>query len=88
MEPDRTAPGTRVLDRGGAAALVRRRATLSLLTGDTPREVELEGSSLRVGSDPDQCDLAVEDPAVSARHFELSVDEAGWRRKFESRLPR
>ncbi|MGE3632319.1 MAG: sigma 54-interacting transcriptional regulator, partial [Sandaracinaceae bacterium] len=70
--------GTRILERDGEPAWVRRRATLSVLEGpSSPRTIELEGT-VHVGSGP-RMDVRLEDPAVSAHHFELSVDDQGWR---------
>jgi len=71
--------GTRILERGGEAALVRRRCRLEVIAGpDEGRELELEGSSVRVGSDTGS-ELHLTDEAVSAQHFEMSVDAEGWR---------
>ena len=79
MTLDARAAGTRILEIAGTPALVRARCTIAILDGpDAGRAVELEGTSLRVGSGPDN-DLVLADESVSARHFELSVDERGWR---------
>ncbi|MFK7990785.1 MAG: sigma 54-interacting transcriptional regulator [Sandaracinaceae bacterium] len=67
--------GTRILSRDGQSTLVRRRASLSVVGGPS---VELTGTALRVGSDPEN-DLVLEDAAVSARHFQLTAEEAGFR---------
>jgi DNA-binding NtrC family response regulator len=78
MNATRPTPGTRVLESPtGTPSLVVRRARLQIVGGpDAGREVELEGSSLSVGTDPG-CDLVVGDPAVSARHFSLAPTEHG-----------
>lgn len=79
MTSDARAHGTRILEISGTPALVRAKCTIAIIDGpDVGRTVELEGTSLRVGSAPD-ADLVLADESVSARHFELSVDERGWR---------
>jgi len=79
MTSELRAHGTRILEISGAPALVRARCTIAIVDGpDAGRTVELEGTSLSVGSAPDS-DLVLADESVSARHFELSVDESGWR---------
>jgi DNA-binding NtrC family response regulator len=79
MSSESRARGTRILDISGSPALVRATCTIAILDGpDAGRTVELDGTSLRVGSGPEN-DLVLTDESVSARHFELSVDEQGWR---------
>src|SRR5688572_6849365 len=69
---------TRVLERPGTTpVLLLRRARFEVIKGpDRGREFPLEKPSLRVGTDPTN-DVVLSDPAVSARHLELSFDERG-----------
>jgi DNA-binding NtrC family response regulator len=79
MDSPRAAASTRILERPGqGTVLLVRRATLSVTRGpDKGRQAVLEGSSLRVGTDP-CCDLVLADPSVSSIHFGVEVDRAGF----------
>jgi DNA-binding NtrC family response regulator len=77
MTHGQQAPGTRILEHKGAPALVLRRTSLTVLSGpDAGRELAIEGTSVRVGSDPDN-DLILADETVSAHHFEILATEQG-----------
>ncbi len=79
MKSEASAPGTRILERAGAPALVHARGALEVLEGpDAGRAIAIEGSSVRVGSAPDNA-LVLADPTVSAHHFEIAVGEEGFR---------
>lgn len=52
------------------------RAERAMLVGDGRRTV-MSGERLLVGRSRD-CDLVIDDPNVSRRHFELRRDQAGW----------
>ena len=75
MTQGQQAPGTRILEHKGAPALVLRRTSLTVLSGpDAGREIAIEGTSVRVGSDPDN-DLILADETVTAHHFEILATE-------------
>jgi len=69
---------TRILDIGGRQKLAIPRATLTVETGAGAGTATLIGGSVRVGSDP-TCDVVLDDPSVSAAHFELRPTELGVR---------
>jgi two-component system, NtrC family, response regulator GlrR len=74
---DRIAPGTRILERKDAPpALVRKRCSIEIY--GSKKRVEIEGGYFSVGSAREN-DLVLDDRAVSARHFEISIGEDGVR---------
>jgi DNA-binding NtrC family response regulator len=74
---DRRAPGTRVIEGGGAPALVAPRARLVVERGpDEGKEISLEGAAIVVGTDA-RCDLVLHDETVSKRHVELGFTPLG-----------
>jgi len=80
---DETRPesATRIIERPGQdPVLVVRQAELTVTRGpDKGLSVALsEGRPLRVGSDGASCELVLSDPAVSALHFVIEPDRAGF----------
>jgi DNA-binding NtrC family response regulator len=79
MSPEERIVGaTRVIERAAGAVLMVQRASLEVVRGpDKGSSVELEGSPVRVGSDP-TCELPLHDPAVSARHLSVEPTATGF----------
>jgi DNA-binding NtrC family response regulator len=66
-------------EAGRAVDLQVRRCHLSVLSGvDAGRTVEVETTLMRVGA-RQSCDLALTDQRVSGYHFEIQLDEIGYR---------
>jgi DNA-binding NtrC family response regulator len=78
MTSSLSAPGTRILESAdGQPTLVVNRARLVVVAGpDAGAELDFDGLSITVGTEPD-AGLALRDPAVSGRHFELVRTEHG-----------
>jgi len=78
-EQSQTLGATRVIERAGeGSVLMVRKATLAVARGpDRGRDLEIEGRPLTVGSDP-HCDLTLQDPSVSGRHFVIEPGEQGF----------
>ncbi|HEU5054981.1 MAG TPA: sigma 54-interacting transcriptional regulator [Kofleriaceae bacterium] len=64
---------------GNARAMQIRRCRLQVLSGpDKGAQVEVESTWIRVGAQ-EGCDLVLSDRLVSGHHFEILLDEAGYR---------
>jgi len=64
---------------GNARAMQIRRCRLQVLSGpDKGAQVEVESTWIRVGAQTG-CDLVLTDRLVSGHHFEILLDEAGYR---------
>src|SRR5688500_4981728 len=64
---------------GNARSIQIRRCRLQVLSGaDKGAQVEVESTWIRVGAEAG-CDLVLSDRLVSGHHFEILLDEAGYR---------
>jgi DNA-binding NtrC family response regulator len=71
--------GTWVSTRGVQRGLAIRRCQLTVLSGaDQGSSVEVESAVIRVGAHPGN-DLVLTDRQVSGHHFDIALDEAGYR---------
>jgi DNA-binding NtrC family response regulator len=79
MADDRTEGATRVIQReGDGPVLMVRRAELAVVRGpDKGRSATVEGQAVRAGTDRG-CELVLQDPSVSSRHFSIEPREEGF----------
>jgi DNA-binding NtrC family response regulator len=79
MSDSKIASATRLIERSGKdAVLLVHPARLIVVGGAADgQEVLLEGRSVQVGSDASN-DLVLSDPSVSAAHFSIELDSAGF----------
>jgi DNA-binding NtrC family response regulator len=79
MTDDRTAGATRVIQRdSGSPVLMVHRAELAVVRGpDKGRSTTIEGQTVHAGTDRG-CELVLQDPSVSSRHFSIEPREEGF----------